>query len=229
MREKSSREMPSGLRAEGRVGFLWDGAGVAEAEGSERMDRTSAEFDMAASGRRAGLHRAGDAPGRIGAPKRALTTRSRSLYSCSYTTLTRHELAEAMSDADEFVDIWADSDPVEFHRNWSSLASAKFAGPHLQAVNALRKIYPDHSIVGTHSNVLKFPAVVSSPLPNAPQISNITFIPQGRVNGQTKGALAESIEFGAFTAAWDVSARPLFNDVDLIRDRNTILSSMPLL
>ncbi|KAJ7019511.1 hypothetical protein C8F04DRAFT_1276192 [Mycena alexandri] len=112
-----------------------------------------------------------------------------------------------MSDsaADDFVNIWADSNPVdnEFHRNWSTLASAKFASPHLQAVNALRKIYPDHSIVGTFHNLLKFPEVLSSPLPNAPQISNVIFIPQGRENGQTKGALVDQIEFGVFAVAWD--------------------------
>ncbi|KAJ7044520.1 P-loop containing nucleoside triphosphate hydrolase protein [Mycena alexandri] len=112
-----------------------------------------------------------------------------------------------MSDsaADDFINIWADSNPVdnEFHRNWSTLASAKFASPHLQAVNALRKIYPDHSIVGTFHNLLKFPAVLSSPLPNAPQIGNVIFIPQGRENGQTKGALVDQIEFGAFAVAWD--------------------------
>ncbi|KAJ7178962.1 P-loop containing nucleoside triphosphate hydrolase protein [Mycena filopes] len=111
-----------------------------------------------------------------------------------------------MADSgDDFVNIWADSNPVdnEFHKNWSKLASAQFASPQLQAANALRKIYPDHSLVGTFHPFLKFPEILSSPLPNAPQISNVVFIPQGRENGQSKGAIGDQIEFGAFTAAWD--------------------------
>ncbi|KAJ6490412.1 P-loop containing nucleoside triphosphate hydrolase protein [Mycena vitilis] len=110
-----------------------------------------------------------------------------------------------MSDSlaeDDF--IWASAnDGKEFHRQWSSQAAAKHSAPPLQAANALRKIYPDHSIVLTPHNVLKLPQALFSPLPDAPLVTSVSFQPGARSNGEATGALVDQIQFGAFSAAWD--------------------------
>ncbi|KAF8195709.1 P-loop containing nucleoside triphosphate hydrolase protein [Mycena galopus ATCC 62051] len=108
------------------------------------------------------------------------------------------------SESDEFVNIWADaSDDNQFYREWSIIGSAKHPAHELQATNALKKIYPDHSMVLTHQNILEFPEAVFLPLPNAPLINIAFFLPGARTNGKATGALIDQIVFGAFTGAWD--------------------------
>ncbi|KAJ7240302.1 P-loop containing nucleoside triphosphate hydrolase protein [Mycena haematopus] len=108
------------------------------------------------------------------------------------------------SAADEFVNIWADaSDDNEFHRQWSIHGDAKHAAQPLQAANALRKTYPDHSLVLTFQNIFKYPKALFSPLPDAPLVTNVIFSPGARDNGKATGALLDQIEFGAFVGAWD--------------------------
>ncbi|KAJ7490432.1 P-loop containing nucleoside triphosphate hydrolase protein [Mycena galericulata] len=105
------------------------------------------------------------------------------------------------SPADDFVDIWADGDN-EFHRSWSVQASAKHSSPSLQAFNALKKIYPNHSIVTTPQDVRRLPTVLSSRLPNAPLVTTARVNLIGRVDGTVTGNIVDLIEFGAFQAAW---------------------------
>jgi hypothetical protein len=109
------------------------------------------------------------------------------------------------SPTDDFINVWADpSDEHEFHRQWSNQASAKHSAPPLQAANALRKIYPDHSLVLTFQNVRNFPGALFSPIPNAPLVTSVSFIPGARSNGSATGTLVDVIQFGAFQTAWDV-------------------------
>jgi hypothetical protein len=109
------------------------------------------------------------------------------------------------SPTDDFINVWADpSDEHEFHRQWSNQASAKHSAPPLQAANALRKIYPDHSLILTYQNILNFPGALFSPISNAPLVTSVSFIPGARSNGRATGALVDQIQFGAFQAAWDV-------------------------
>ncbi|KAJ7507987.1 P-loop containing nucleoside triphosphate hydrolase protein [Mycena galericulata] len=103
--------------------------------------------------------------------------------------------------ADDFIDIWADGDN-EFHRSWSVQASAKHSSPSLQAFNALKKIYPNHSIVTTPQDVRRLPTVLSSRLPNAPLVTTARVNLIGRVDGTVTGNIVDLIEFGAFQAAW---------------------------
>ncbi|KAJ7498746.1 P-loop containing nucleoside triphosphate hydrolase protein [Mycena latifolia] len=112
------------------------------------------------------------------------------------------------SPTDDFVNVWggegASADADEFHRAWSTdIASAKHPSPALQAANALHKIYPDHSQVMTYQNVLNFPALLSSPLPNAPLVTRVDVGGLVRSGGKVNGVLIANIEFGAFQAAWD--------------------------
>ncbi|KAF7352640.1 ATP-dependent Zn protease [Mycena venus] len=106
--------------------------------------------------------------------------------------------------ADEFVNIWADAgDENEFHRQWSIHAGAPHQQQPIQAANALRKAYPDHSIVLTFTNVLNYPKALFSPMPNAPLVTTTRFFPGQRINGEATGALSDTTEFGAFVGAWD--------------------------
>ncbi|KAJ7044521.1 P-loop containing nucleoside triphosphate hydrolase protein [Mycena alexandri] len=106
------------------------------------------------------------------------------------------------SPADDFINIWTSVDN-DFHRHWNDLGSGKFVSPPLQALNAIRKIYPNHSVVGTFEDVVKYPDVLAAPLPDAPHISVMNYVPQRRVNGRPQGALREQIHFAAFTVAWE--------------------------
>lgn len=113
--------------------------------------------------------------------------------------------------ADEFVNIWVDagdtSDDNEFYRQWSVHASAKHAAQPLQAANALKKAYPDHSLVLTLHNILNFPKALFTPLPDAPLVTKVFFIPGARKNGEATGGLIDQIDFGAFVGAWGVRRR----------------------
>ncbi|CAK5275495.1 unnamed protein product, partial [Mycena citricolor] len=83
------------------------------------------------------------------------------------------------------------------------IAAAPHSSPVLQAFKALREIYPAHSIAATQGNILGFPGLLYSPLADAPLVSHTMFIPIARSGGGVKGALLDSIQFGAFTVAWD--------------------------
>ncbi|KAJ7283998.1 P-loop containing nucleoside triphosphate hydrolase protein [Mycena rebaudengoi] len=108
---------------------------------------------------------------------------------------------------DDFVNIWVGTDekkPNDFHNKWSEHASAKHENPALMAYNALRKIYgPSYSMVMTSHNVLGLPAMLYSPMPNAPLVTNTFFVPVSRNFGKVNGVLVDQIEVGAFQAAWD--------------------------
>ncbi|KAJ7228492.1 P-loop containing nucleoside triphosphate hydrolase protein [Mycena pura] len=111
-----------------------------------------------------------------------------------------------MSDpADDFVNVWTDAvtGDNEFHREWLIQASAKHSGPLLQAANALRKIYPNHSIVMTPHDVIHYPKALFVPLPNAPMVTTTYFMPLARSQGEVTGVLVDSVEFGAATVAWN--------------------------
>ncbi|KAJ7781059.1 hypothetical protein B0H16DRAFT_1496954, partial [Mycena metata] len=108
------------------------------------------------------------------------------------------------SPADDFINVWTSTSVSnDFHRHWNDLGSGKFVSPPLQALNAIRTIYPNHSVVGTFEKVLKHPDVRSSPLADAPRLSVMVYAPQRRVNGRTHGALTEQIHFAAVTVAWE--------------------------
>ena len=74
--------------------------------------------------------------------------------------------------------------------------------------NLFRKLHPGHSVVMSVDyglNVLSYPGAVSIPIKPDEVIANTLFIPLSRhVNG-IPGVLADSVEFGCFRTAWDVS------------------------
>ncbi|RDB22658.1 putative ATPase YjoB [Hypsizygus marmoreus] len=94
----------------------------------------------------------------------------------------------------------------DFYGQWSDLASAKHSSPLLSGADALRRIYPNHSLVTTTDyrlNVLDHPAVLAAPLEKTPLVTNLVFFPFARAVGSIPGILADQIEFGAFKISWD--------------------------
>lgn len=72
----------------------------------------------------------------------------------------------------------------------------------------LRKLYPDHSLVMTNDwnlNILSFPGAYSVPLDPGELITNLFYAPFARRIGGIPGVLLNSVTFGGFRTAWDVS------------------------
>ncbi|EDR12322.1 uncharacterized protein LACBIDRAFT_152223, partial [Laccaria bicolor S238N-H82] len=74
------------------------------------------------------------------------------------------------------------------------------------SADALRRIYPEHSLVMTRDlqlNVLRFPGVNVSPLEKTPMVSNLVFVPLARSLGGLPGILVDQIQFGAFQLSFN--------------------------
>ncbi|KAF5322526.1 hypothetical protein D9619_000647 [Psilocybe cf. subviscida] len=125
-------------------------------------------------------------------------------------------------DADGFVNIWMDdgSRPAagpggadelmaksgnEFFDKWHAQTSAKISIPQITGSEALRSIYPNHSLVmtnGYNMSLMSFPAATFTPIEKSPLVTNIMFIPLARKLGTVPGILIDNIEFGAFSVTW---------------------------
>ncbi|KAF8917862.1 P-loop containing nucleoside triphosphate hydrolase protein [Mucidula mucida] len=118
--------------------------------------------------------------------------------------------AESFEDA--FVKVWFDEqDPSAikegnaFYEEWAEHAGAKHSEPSHYALNALRKLYPKHSIVMTSDyrlNVLQYPHVLKVPMNASPLIANLVFIPLARNMSPRPGLIVDAVELGAFHVAW---------------------------
>ena len=76
------------------------------------------------------------------------------------------------------------------------------------SADALRRIYPKHSLVMTRDlqlNILRFPGVKVSPLEKTPMVSNLVFVPLARSLGGLPGILVDQIQFGAYQLSFNVS------------------------
>ncbi|KIJ20334.1 hypothetical protein PAXINDRAFT_166412 [Paxillus involutus ATCC 200175] len=96
--------------------------------------------------------------------------------------------------------------PVNFYEKWVDQASAKHVNPELTASDALRKLYPGHSLVISDDfrlNLLSFPGARVEPLSTSEVVTSTVFasIPR-RVGGNVPGTLVDSIIFGTFKATW---------------------------
>ncbi|KAG6831381.1 hypothetical protein H0H92_010983 [Tricholoma furcatifolium] len=80
------------------------------------------------------------------------------------------------------------------------LASAKHSDPILLGSDALRRIYPDHSIVISISgvNILAFPEIAAIPVERTPLITNTVFIPVARVSWKTYDFLLFVVQLNSF-------------------------------
>ncbi|KAF7332044.1 ATP-dependent Zn protease [Mycena kentingensis (nom. inval.)] len=104
---------------------------------------------------------------------------------------------------DDFISVSATAGD-DFHRIWSTTsASAPHANPILQAHNALKKLYPEHSLVLTPHDVIHYPDALFRALPDAPLIATTFFVPLQRAEGKVTGVLVDRPEFYAAALAWD--------------------------
>ncbi|KAF7432983.1 hypothetical protein PC9H_004927 [Pleurotus ostreatus] len=94
----------------------------------------------------------------------------------------------------------------KFYGEWIDKASAKHSAPEQFAADALRKLYPDHSLVMTSDwrlQLLSFPGVSAEPIEAAPLVTEVVFIPLARRLGGPLGIVADSVEIGTFKVTWE--------------------------
>ncbi|KAE9410154.1 P-loop containing nucleoside triphosphate hydrolase protein [Gymnopus androsaceus JB14] len=97
----------------------------------------------------------------------------------------------------------------DFHRKWMDECSAPITNPGLVAAEALRKLYPKHSIVSTldfRLDPLKFPGAQLVPLEHNPLITTVGFAPLNRTSSPVPGVLVDRVVCGGFTMNWQVSS-----------------------
>lgn len=73
--------------------------------------------------------------------------------------------------------------------------------------NALRKLYPNHTLAMSSDyglNILAFPEAYAKPLSPSEHVTNLVFIPLARRLGSVPGVLGDNVEFGGFSVAWKV-------------------------
>ncbi|PPR04060.1 hypothetical protein CVT24_010635 [Panaeolus cyanescens] len=119
-------------------------------------------------------------------------------------------------DNDDFVNIWMSTDKVtasnatkhhghkDFYGEWIEEASGKTTIPPLIGADALRRLYPNHSLVmtpGYGMNLFGTPGVTAQPIEKTPLITNLLFIPLARSSG-IPGILVDQIQYGAFKVTW---------------------------
>lgn len=95
------------------------------------------------------------------------------------------------------------------------------------SAEALRSLYPNHSLVMTRTNPLGFPEVQAVPLEKTPLITNLLFVPVARSLGTVPGVLVDQVNFGAFQLTWKVSfwLRLIYHVYEPIRFRIMSISS----
>ncbi|KAG5341953.1 hypothetical protein C0989_006797 [Termitomyces sp. Mn162] len=116
-----------------------------------------------------------------------------------------------MADHETFVDVWFDRDGATkdkegFYGEWSKQASAKHTDPLLAGADALRRLYPGHSVVLStdfNLNILNHPGVVAIPVEQTPLVTNTLFVSVARGIGAVPGVLIDLVQFGVFKVAWD--------------------------
>jgi transitional endoplasmic reticulum ATPase len=77
-----------------------------------------------------------------------------------------------------------------------------------QRAEALRKLYPQYSLVLSNDNklnLLKFPGARPQPLSDSQVVKNVSFVPNDRRSDDGPGYLHNNVEYGAFKLSWDVS------------------------
>ncbi|KAF9464375.1 P-loop containing nucleoside triphosphate hydrolase protein [Collybia nuda] len=113
-----------------------------------------------------------------------------------------------------FINVWFDKDEQgataglsdDFYGKWTKQSSAKHSSPALFGADALRRLYPKHSVVATSDyslNILSFPGAQAIPVETTPLITNILFIPLARNLGSLPGVLVDQVQYGTFNLIWD--------------------------
>lgn len=78
----------------------------------------------------------------------------------------------------------------------------------LPSTRVLRKLYPNHSVVPFMEgsvNLMSYPGALVQPTQPSELVTSTFFTPVARRAGQGEGILLDSLYFGAFNVAYDVS------------------------
>lgn len=78
----------------------------------------------------------------------------------------------------------------------------------LLSTRTLRKLYPNHSVVPFMEgsvNLMSYPGALVQPIQPSELVTSTFFMPVARRAGQGGGTLVDSVYFGAFSVAYDVS------------------------
>lgn len=124
------------------------------------------------------------------------------------------------------------SDPAITGSVLSLFDSVSDAQLQAHSAHALRKLYPDHSLVMTESSVIGLPGVNYIPLSPSEMVTNVIFVPLAERSGMGPGVLVDQIKFAGLAANWEVIVSidrvclSLFLNPYLLRD--TTLSYIPL-
>ncbi|PPQ65944.1 hypothetical protein CVT26_010706 [Gymnopilus dilepis] len=97
------------------------------------------------------------------------------------------------------------SNSNDFYAQWIDQSSAKTAIPAITSADALRRLYPNHSLVMTEGYNVKlpeFPGASATPVDKSVFIENLVFSPLARSLGPPSGILLKSVKFGAFKVTW---------------------------
>ncbi|KAN0097427.1 P-loop containing nucleoside triphosphate hydrolase protein [Tylopilus felleus] len=111
----------------------------------------------------------------------------------------------------EYVDVRSSSDhhePSNFYEKWVDQSSAKHSSPELIAADALRKLYPGHSLVvsGDYrlNSLLTLPGVKTHPQARLEQVSSVLFRPTPtHIGGQIAGSLFDDPIVGSYRLTWN--------------------------
>ncbi|KAJ3756439.1 P-loop containing nucleoside triphosphate hydrolase protein [Lentinula raphanica] len=114
-----------------------------------------------------------------------------------------------------FVDDWDDMTELTssrkesdtFYNKWTQQASAKHVDAVLSAFEALRRLYPKHSIVTTTDSRLhpfSFPGAQVVPLEHNPLVATLGFAPLNRSSAPVPGLLTSRVLAGSFKLQWQV-------------------------
>lgn len=91
----------------------------------------------------------------------------------------------------------------EFNQHTIDNVSAKWPYPCVLAADALRKLYPKHSLVMDKALAFfSLPGVALEPLKDMPLTTNLFYLPLPKKAG-LPGLLFDQIEMGAFNASWN--------------------------
>ncbi|KAG9317491.1 P-loop containing nucleoside triphosphate hydrolase protein [Chiua virens] len=119
----------------------------------------------------------------------------------------------------EYVDVrssFSDHDhhvgPNNFYEKWVDQSSAKHADPELIAADALRRLYPSHSLIISEdyrfTGLLSFPGITVHPAGSAEmesgRVLSVTFTPiPKRVGGKLAGSLVDNVIVGTYKLTWN--------------------------
>ncbi|TFK55460.1 P-loop containing nucleoside triphosphate hydrolase protein [Heliocybe sulcata] len=98
------------------------------------------------------------------------------------------------------VDLAKSADPLLGY--WLDQSSGKRSAPELYGAQALRKLYPNHTIVMSSDDLLRFPDALVQPIVPSDIIKNTVFLSLARRSTMGPGVLLNSVLFGSFKVAW---------------------------